>query len=211
MHWADKAALLLLLHFVRPNARSPLLVLAIYRDTDLHRQPSVPRRARRARPREPGVELVSLVGLDPDDVFDLLEAIAGHELDADGRLLGDLLLAETDGNPYFVTETLRHLAETGAIARSADGHWSATHDLRTVGLPVTVREVITRRVACLGSEVHQLLGFAAVLGRDFDVDILLAVSGVDDYVLSTCSNARLPPRSCGRSRSAASASPSSTR
>ena len=182
LHWADKATVLLLRHFLGAEHPTGALVIATFRDTEVgDDQPFADALA--SLYRIPGVERVPLSGFDDASILTLLETIAGHELDDDARLLGNLLLAETDGNPYFVTETLRHLAETGTIAQSADGHWSARHDLRSVGLPVTVREVITRRVARLGSEVQQLLGFAAVLGRDFDVDILLAVSGVDDDAL----------------------------
>ena len=113
-------------------------------------------------------------------MFDLLEATAGHELEADGRLLRDLLLAETDGNPFFVTETLRHLAETGSIRRDADGRWEASADLQHVGLPMTVREVVRRRVAHLGPEVQRILGLASVVGREFDLDVVAAIAEIDD-------------------------------
>jgi class 3 adenylate cyclase len=181
LHWADPGTLLLLRHFLGTD-RTRTLVIATYRDSDLHDEhPLADTLA--ALYREPDVERVPLSGLDAASIVALLEEIAGHELADDGLVLGELLLAETDGNPYFVTETLRHLAETGAIRQSADGRWSATDDLRTVGLPVTVRDVITRRVARLGPEVRRLLGFAAVLGRDFDVGLLLAVSEAEDDVL----------------------------
>ena len=182
LHWADKATLLLLRHLLGAERTAGVLVVATYRDTDVgDDHPLADTLA--TLYREPGVERVPLTGLDGASILALLEGAAGHELDTDAVLLRDLLLAETDGNPYFVTETLRHLAETGAISQDAEGRWSASDDLRTVGLPVTVRDVITRRVARLGPDVQQVLGFAAVLGRDFDIDLLLAISGVDDDVL----------------------------
>ena len=68
----------------------------------------------------------------------------------EGVALRDALLAETDGNPFFVGEMLRHLAETRAIYQDEQGRWVASADLRTSGLPVSIREVIGRRVARLG-------------------------------------------------------------
>lgn len=182
LHWADKATLLLLRHVLAAERTGSLLVIGTYRDSDVSDDhPFADTLA--ALYREPGVDRLALGGLDGEAILALLEEVAGHDLDAEGVVLRDLLLEETNGNPYFVTETLRHLAETGAIAQDAHGRWHATDDLRAVGLPATVRDVITRRVARLGPDVQHLLGHAAVLGRDFDVDLLLAVSGVDDDVL----------------------------
>ena len=92
-----------------------------------------------------------------------------------GLALRDAVLAETAGNPFFVVEILRHLAETGAIYQDVDGRWTADADLRAVGLPVSVKEVVGRRVAALGPETERVLGLGAVIGRDFDVPLLAAV------------------------------------
>ena len=78
-----------------------------------------------------------------------------------GVALRDALLAETDGNPFFVGEMLRHLAETGAIYQDEHGRWVASPDLRTSGLPISIREVIGRRVARLGAPTRA----CAVAGR----------------------------------------------
>ena len=175
LHWADRASLLLLKYFVSAERPSSSLVLAIYRDSDLAASDALSDTLV-ALYREPGVQLLALAGLGQDELSALLEATAGHELDDDGRLLRDMLLSETDGNPFFVTETLRHLAETGSIRRDASGHWSASADLRALGLPVTVRDVVRRRVAHLGPEVQQMLGLASVIGREFELGLLATVA-----------------------------------
>ena len=75
-----------------------------------------------------------------------------------GVVLAHALHRETDGNPFFTREILRHLAETGAISQRADGRWIAEVDFRGHGsLPTSVREVIGRRVARLGEETEQAL------------------------------------------------------
>ena len=50
-----------------------------------------------------------------------MEAAAGHELDDAGVDLAQAVYRETDGNPFFVSEVLRHLSETGAIYQDANG------------------------------------------------------------------------------------------
>ena len=160
-----------------------VLVLATYRDTDV--TPDHPLAGVIVSLfRQPGVDRIALGGLDGDAVLALLESRAGHELGADGRVLRDALLHETDGNPFFVTETLRYLAESGAIRRLEDGRWVATTDLRDVGLPATVREVVQHRVARLGADVQGVLRLAAVIGRDFGVGLLArAADATEESVL----------------------------
>ena len=70
--------------------------------------------------RLPGVEQLAMAGLSAVEVAELLSQAAGHDLDDDGRRLAESLHAETEGNPFFVGEVLRHLAETGMVRRQDD-------------------------------------------------------------------------------------------
>ena len=87
---------------------------------------------------------------------------------------------ETDGNPFFVGELLRHLGESGAFVQDATGRYSLSAESDDVGLPSSVLEVVQRRVARLGADAVQLLAAAAVIGRDFDIDVLARAADVDE-------------------------------
>jgi hypothetical protein len=115
LHWADVQTLTLLRHLVERAMMTPVLVIATFRDSDI--DASHPLTALLvATHREPGTIRWALRGLDDSEVLGLLETVAGHEMDHDGLALRDVLRAETEGNPFFVTEMLRHLTETGAIS-----------------------------------------------------------------------------------------------
>ena len=86
--------------------------------------------------------------------------------------LAHAVYRETDGNPFFVSEMLRHLSETGAIYQDATGRWVAEDSLEQMALPDSVREVIGARVGRLGQDAERVLSLAAVIGRDFDLDLL---------------------------------------
>ena len=75
--------------------------------------------------RQNGVSRIELAGLDDTGVVALMEAAAGHALDDAGMDLAHAVYRETDGNPFFVSEVLRHLSETGAIYQDATGRWIA--------------------------------------------------------------------------------------
>ena len=75
-----------------------------------------------------------------------MAAAAGHELDDTGVGLAHALRRETDGNPFFTGEMLRHLGESGAIVMGDDGRWTVDRELDELGLPSSVRDVVGRRV-----------------------------------------------------------------
>ena len=96
----------------------------------------------------------------------------------------------TGGNPFFVTEMLRHLRETGALAELRDGSPGSLSGSST-GLPEGVREVISRRVSRLSEGCRRAMNLASVLGREFDVDVLEALSEQsEDEVLDAIDEAR---------------------
>ena len=178
LHWADRGTLLLLRHVVGQISAASLLIVGTYRDTDVGVDDPLTATLAALR-REPSVERVGLVGLSDIDIVSLLEATAGHDMGADGTRLAHALYNETGGNPFFVGELLRHLAETGVIAQQDDGRWVATVDLEAAGLPQSVREVVGARVRRLGGTAHRVLGAAAVVGRDFDAAVVAGTVDLD--------------------------------
>ncbi len=171
LHWADKASLALLRHLAAADTTMRVLVVGTYRDNELSQShPLLDTLA--ALRRQTGVSRVELAGLDDTGVLAFLEAAAGQTLDTAGVGLAHAVYRETDGNPFFVSEVLRHLAETGAIFQDDTGRWTADDSLGQMGLPDSVREVIGARVGRLGPGAGRVLSTAAVIGRDFDLDLL---------------------------------------
>ncbi len=174
LHWADKQTLLLLRHVVSHTISDRLLIAGTYRDAELTETHALSD-ALAALRRETGIERIALRGLQDADTVALLESAAGDELDDAGVDLAHALYRETDGNPFFTIEVLRHLVESGVLVQTVDGRWSAANELADVGLPESVREVIGQRVRRLGEATRGVLSQAAVVGRDFDLQLLAAV------------------------------------
>jgi predicted ATPase/class 3 adenylate cyclase len=174
LHWADAPTVSLLRHVVTAGRSIAVMVVGTYRDSDLSRDhPLTALLADLHRDR--GGERMKLSGLQTGDVLSLIEALAGHELDEDGCALAEEITRETAGNPFFAGELLRHLMEAGAIVQEDGGRWHVVGEVAELGLPQSVREVIGRRVERLGSDARRALSAAAVIGRDFDLGVLLAV------------------------------------
>ncbi len=175
LQWADKPSLQLLRYVVANTTALRLLIMGTYRHSELS-SPHPLTEALASLRRESKVSRIALSGLDDNGVLALMEATAGHDLDTDGVELAHALYRETDGNPFFVGEVLRHLAETGVIYQDDSGRWTAAADLEAIAMPDSVRLVIGSRVARLGEAVGRVLPLAAVIGREFDLDLLARVT-----------------------------------
>jgi class 3 adenylate cyclase/tetratricopeptide (TPR) repeat protein len=181
LHWADKPTLLLLKHVLIEGQGARALIIGTYRDSDLHRGHPMTEVLADLR-REQGVERVAIGGLGQPEIVEIMERAGGHELDEAGVALSYELLRETDGNPFYTGEILRHLLESGTIYQREDGRFTVRGELSEGGrlsglaLPQSVREVLGRRVERLGQETADALSVAAVIGREFDLDLLAVVA-----------------------------------
>lgn len=179
IQWADKGSLLLLRHLASVDRPMRLLVLGTYRDNEVTRAtPLLDTLA--ALHRETGVSRVELEGLDDHEVLQYMEAVAGYSLDEVARDLARAVQSETDGNPFFVSELLRHLAETGVIFQDSQGRWTAANSVDSMSLPDSVREVVGARIGRLGHTSGIVLGLASVIGRDFDFDLLARATAMPE-------------------------------
>jgi class 3 adenylate cyclase len=178
LQWATKPTLLLLRHVIRSTEPTGLLVLGTYRDSELgHDHPLVELLADLRR--QGGVERLSLTGLDSSGVAAFMEQAAGHSLTDEDLLLARAIHQETEGNPFFVREVLRHLTETGAVQRQ-EGRWLTRAPVDTLGIPEGIREVVGRRVARLSEQANRTLRVAAVIGLEFELPVLQQAAGGDE-------------------------------
>jgi class 3 adenylate cyclase len=179
LHWADAQSLALLKHVLRSSERGALQVIATYRDSDLGKDHPLTAVLADLRSLQ-GVQRIALHGLAADEVAEIMTALAGHELEADAIELAAQIAAETDGNPFFAGEILRGLSESGGLVfDEASARWSVDTSAGIM-MPESVRDVIERRVERLGEESHEALRLAAVVGREFDLELLSAVVEIDE-------------------------------
>ena len=189
LHWAARPTLLLLRHLARHRAGERILVVATYRDTDLGRGHPLSEALADLR-REPDVVRIPLRGLDEAEVVELVATAAGPELEERAVELAREVHGETEGNPFFIGQVLRHLVETGAV-QDVDGRWVVSPH-RAVGIPEGVREVIGKRLSQLAPATNEVLSVAAVIGREFDRALLVRVSGLEeDTVLDALEEAEV--------------------
>jgi tetratricopeptide (TPR) repeat protein len=89
-----------------------------------------------------------------------------------------LIIEKTEGNPFFMEETVQVLLDEGVLVRN--GSARLTKPLRNLKIPPTVRAILAARIDRLPSAEKGLLQTLAVIGREFAVRIVREVSGADD-------------------------------
>jgi predicted ATPase len=167
LHWADKSTTLLLTHVVSSIQAERVLVIGTYRDTELS-EPLVSALADLRRER--ALERLRLGSLYRGEVATMINAWVGGTSPIS---FAHALHRETEGNPFFIEEVLRHLIEVGAVDGTGTGHWASFTE---VGIPDGVREAIERRLATLTPAARRLVMIAAAIGRSFSIEVLAALA-----------------------------------
>ncbi|HEY3728364.1 MAG TPA: AAA family ATPase [Solirubrobacteraceae bacterium] len=170
LHCADRPTLLLLRHLARAPQAARISVLGAYRASEHWSEGFEPALA--SLRRDKLMTETEVVGLPEHDAIELVGLRIGGRPSLE---FSRALYRETEGNPFFIEEIVRHLADSGVHSDNA-----GASDLQRFGLPEDVSEVISRRLERLDSEVVEWLRVAAVIGRDFDAWLLEAVLGFDE-------------------------------
>ncbi|MFI0774015.1 BTAD domain-containing putative transcriptional regulator [Streptomyces sp. NPDC021212] len=165
LQWADGTSLHLFGH-VAARLPANTVVLGALRD----RAPAPGSELSRmlaAVSRAPGHRRFRLGLLGPDEVAELVRRESGRKT---GPSVAHSIYTRTAGNPFFVRELSRLLADGDALTDDAAAR---------AGVPATVRDVVLDRMAGLDGDARDLLQIAALIGRDVELGLLVRVAGLD--------------------------------
>jgi tetratricopeptide (TPR) repeat protein len=176
LQWADRPALLLLARLLGPDMRAR--VLGTCRESPGASATPLNDFLAGLRRDDRPVQRISLGGLGAGDVADFVTALGSAELSETGRIFAANLQRRTAGNPFFVRETLRQLEESGAISVAGDT-WISNERFEELGISEGVKVVVAQRLSILSEPTHHALRAAAVIGGEFDLDVLTTVLGRD--------------------------------
>ncbi len=183
-HWSDATSLDFLHHLARHSASHPMLLLVTYRQDEMRSELSswLAQLTRQRLAQE-----VRLAPLSRNDVDLMLSALFDQRHTSfdmrrflHGELL-DTLYTLTEGNPFFVEETLSAMVAAGDIY-SAQGYWNR-RPLHAERIPQSVQDAVQQRTQRLGEAAKQVLTLAAVAGRHFDFALLQQLTGYDEEQL----------------------------
>jgi predicted ATPase/class 3 adenylate cyclase len=170
LHWVDPASEQMLAELVATVAGSKTLALVNHR----------PEYAPPWRDSESYREL-ALAPLDEAATAALLRDIAGSDPSLDG--IGAAIHDRTGGNPFFIEEVVRELAESGYLEGERGAHRLA-RPIDGAGVPVTVQAILAARIDRLSPPAKSLLGVASVIGRELSERELRLVAGLSEEELA---------------------------
>jgi ABC-type oligopeptide transport system substrate-binding subunit/class 3 adenylate cyclase len=168
LHWADPTSVLLLEQLLSLAEEAPVLLVLSLRPERDHPSWSLREHAGREFPH-----LLREIDLGPlgDADGELLAAlVAPATLPAE---LERRVLEAADGNPFFLEELVRSLADVGALVREDDG-WRFDHAVE-VEVPPTVEKAILARLDRLSPPARDAVTAASALGRTFALPLLEGV------------------------------------
>ncbi len=178
LHWADSATLWLLGHLVRNLRAERVLIAASYRDTELDRTHPLAK-ALVDWNRERLTTRIVLKRFNPDETRAQITALLNDDISGE---FAEVVFRETEGNPFFVEEVMKSLIEQGSVRRES-GQWKRC-ELADLVIPQSVKEAIGNRLDRVSAECNETLRAAAVLGKTFTIDELMAAAeGQNENVL----------------------------
>jgi DNA-binding NarL/FixJ family response regulator len=177
LHWSDEASLEVLLALARHVPAQPMLVLLTYRSDEV--RPELAAFLAALDRERLGAE-IHVPRLSIGDVDAHIRTIFAMQRAVRAEFLG-AIYAVTEGNPFFIEETLKSLIAVGDIAPSNDT-WDTT-SFSELRLPRSVQLAVQRRLDQVSSDAREVLRLAAVAGRRFDFDLLRALTGHDEAAL----------------------------
>jgi len=185
LHWADDPTLLCIEHLAERVSEMPVLLVATYRDTEVDVGRPLAKTFEDLRRRHLA-GWVTLSPLPEGEVAEMLGLLSGQ--DAPSELIGAVYF-ETEGNPFFVEEVYRYLAEEGRLF-DPEGRFRPDLSIGELDVPAGVRLVVGRRLDRLQAGTKPVLTAAAVVGRAFSVELLEAiVDAAPDSVLDAVEDA----------------------
>src|SRR5262245_930746 len=166
LHWIDNETQALLNSLVESLPTARLLLLVNYRPEYQHNWSS-----------KTYYTQLRLDPLPPVSADAFLQALLGD--DASLKPLRQLLIARTEGNPFFLEEGVRTLVETGVMVGEPSAYRLA-QTLPTVQVPATVQAVLAARIDRLPPEEKRLLQTAAVIGTEVPLSLVQAIAEVPE-------------------------------
>jgi tetratricopeptide (TPR) repeat protein len=164
LHWIDAETQAVLDRLVESLPTARILLLVNYRPEYRHDWGG--KTYYRQLPLDP---------LGPENATALLESLLGGDTSLDP--LKRLLLARTEGNPFFLEESVRSLVDEGVLAGERGGAYRLVKTLENVHVPATVQAILAARIDRLPAEDKALLQTAAVIGTDVPIAVLTEVDG----------------------------------
>jgi predicted ATPase len=176
LQWVDSASLKFLTYLLSDDSIRYLMVIGTFRDNEVDQAHPLMINLKRLKESGVSVDTLRLKPLKSEHVVELVsEALRSKP--AEVQALAEMIVAKTDGNPFFIEEFLKSLHLEKLLSFDAQrGSWEWDIDrIRARGIADNVVDLMTVKLGRLNSETKRLVSLAACLGNRFDIFTLSTV------------------------------------
>jgi len=167
MQFTDPLSLELLEYFIRSTSNLRLLMICAYRGESVQTDSPLYQTLMKFN-KQRLLETIPVNNLSKEETTELIKQTFGEQTISPE--FADLIYHRTGGNPFFVEEVLRSLVEDGTLYRTEKG-WERK-PIQEIVLPKSVKSALKSRLVKLDPEAMSMLQYAAVIGQDFDFEVL---------------------------------------
>ena len=171
IQWSDSGTLALLQFLARRCREHPVMLLGTYREVELNAALPFHQTLLDLKRKSLGTQ-IKLQRLDEDKTRDMLAVIFAEEITPD-FLEG--IYTVTEGNPFFIEEVCKALVESGQVYFDGE-RWHRPPDMADMEIPQSVKVTVQSRVSKLSESAQEIMLNAAMIGREFDFELLKMVT-----------------------------------
>jgi predicted ATPase len=179
LHWADMSSLQLLHYLSRNTRNAKIMICGAYRQEEIVKEHPLIKILEMMKAEKLVVEM-ELNAFQVENVSDFVYSLLGKNTFPDEFI--SKISTETEGNPFFIEELLKTLVEEGIVYKK-ERKWYAK-DVAEIETPKTIKDVVFRRLNHLDEECKDVLKYAAVIGKDFDFNVLQKTMDKDEGELA---------------------------
>ena len=186
LQWADSASLKLIESILSDRQIQHLLIIASYRSDEIDIAHPLTNTLRNMRNADISVDEIALSCLDIDSITALVRDTIGPNINEDtsedtndNQQLAELIMAKTDGNPFFVKQFLSTLHREGLLTFDEEcrcWQWD-TAEVSAMAMTDNLAALIERTVSALPAATQRLLALASCVGTSWDLHIITELSG----------------------------------
>lgn len=177
LHWSDETSLEFLHYLARRSVHHPFLLVLTYRNDEMH--PGLSNWLAQLDRERLAQEFV-LTPLSRSEVEAMLQAIFDRPIPMPPEIF-DAIYGLTEGNPFFIEETLKSLITTGVIVSTQE--MREDRPIHKLPIPRSVQGAVELRLAQVSTASRQVVTLAAVAGRRFDFAFLQRITPYEESEL----------------------------
>lgn len=174
-HWADEGTMAIIAEIAGDIALHPLLLMLTARDGD--RDGHIDGLVAQLRERAIPLSEITCSVFSEELSLRFVAGLLSADQD-DAAAIATFIQHRSKGNPFISLEILKQLIEGGVLSHE-EGRWRFARDPAGVDVPPSLVEIIAGRIAHLAESDKEVIAGAAVIGREFNLSLLAALTGLD--------------------------------